>query len=360
MRNFGAFIVSLSRWYVRDAMEILVEYSSPNLVELHLDDYTFTDELALTMRPLFGHLHKLTISRCSLGESFWRLLPLWALQLEELEIRHFYSQSCGEITLGFDGLHQPIRKLKKISFFSCAFVRNNDIEGILMHNSQLKAIELISCCNLDDGVLQSIAEYIPTVECLRIDQPRITNCHYFGQLSHLKSLHLTFDDCDSSIVSIVHEMNAAKISLEYFYLRSSKIIHKTDEFIAEISKWKTLKTLKLIRVNGLTATHVIDICKHLSELIELELKLGNHTAGNMVNLLRNTSKLQSLKLTKINLAEKLVLDVDSYTRIADILKKRDNRYCLKIRLHRYGYVANIPIDLARAHKDLLSIEVFHY
>lgn len=95
MRRIGSLIVSLRCWWRNEFIKLLVQYSSSNLVELHLMRIDITDEIAQEMKPLFRHLRKIKFHSCAFGEFFWETLPSGSQCLEKLEFirpRRLYSE----------------------------------------------------------------------------------------------------------------------------------------------------------------------------------------------------------------------------------------------------------------------------
>lgn len=354
MRNFGASIVSFRSWYSQiDFITLLTQNNCPNLIELELDSYIDIDDFAFRMRSVLERLQKLKLICCAFSKSFWKALPLWALEMKDLEISHTSIKNA----VHFEGLHQPFRKLEKISFVGVNELRNKYVGGILKHNSQLKEIVLYWCRDLDDRILQSIVKYVPNIESIETNAVnKIGSSKYFGQMNDLKYLMLGHGSF--LMAAAVCEMGAANVPLRHLHLCRLNVYGATAKFIAGISKLKQLQTLKLTLPEGLYAAHFSTICTHLTQLTKLELEVDlKLTARNILELIRNARRLLALTITALDLDEPVVFDADIYSRIIIVLEGKRQKSPLKIILNNEAYTVNIPNEMARAHKDSLSIVI---
>lgn len=377
LRNFGAFARSIynvngycfrncrSEYHIR-TFELISGHCSASLIELHLVKCNITDAIAIIMRPVLANLQKLTLREGSFSHLFLNMLPLWAPKLRELKFIRMCGQSATDEVIRFDGLQQSYPKLRMLSFSNVDYVRNKDIDGFLIRNSHLKKIELVVCRNVDDHILQSIAEHVPQLETIRFDQccpNNDCNVQYFARLSCLCSLEISNLSRDSAsyAIAIVCKIGTAGIPIRHVTLSNIEFSGGNVHFVDAISKLKHLGTLRIDKFAGLAAAEIRQICKSLRELTEIYL-IGNEftlTADNLMELIRYSENLKSLYFLKQRFmidAERNHIDADTYAKIVRILEERRERSHLLLCLSSPTlHTANIPADFIRKHNHLLTL-----
>lgn len=364
LRNFGAFVKSMKVYggyipnsrakYQKRLIEFLSMYWTEMSIEFEISEFDITDEIALLMLPTLARMRKLQFSHCKLNALMLRNLPLWSPKLRQLKFVANYFQTN---VLTFNALHQKFPKLKLISFISENSVNNIGVEQYLEQNPQLKQLEIIECCGIDDNVSQSIAKYLPKLERITFFSDKRThreNIENFDQLRNLKSLTLQLSNDPQFIPLFVQQITSDNYQLEFLDLGSFDLLHDSQQFIDGISKLKKLKTLLLYDVTHMTAFHLIEICKHLKELMEIQLKrtIPKMTEDNLLELIQNAEKLQKFVLYKPT-----IITDDTFNKLVKIVEQRHEKIKLNILVNSDAFTAKIPAELIRAASSLLTVQI---
>lgn len=75
----------------------------------------------------------------------------------------------------------------------------------------------------------------------------------------------------SFAVAALHEMAAAKIQLEKLIMPSLKFNRNANKFVDAVSQLKSLESLEIQLMQGLTDVHRIDVVKRLVKLTSLDI-----------------------------------------------------------------------------------------
>lgn len=374
--NFGAYTKSIynvngdgdcdsvcrSKYHIRN-FELISLHCSESLVELDLFKYNVTDAIAIIMRPVFARLETLTLRQCRFSDSFLNVLPIWAPELRDLRFLHINKQ------IRFYGLRETYRKLTKLTFVNVDYVNNEDFDGFLMLTPRLKQIEMLSCRNIDDEILQSIVVHVPQIEAVRFSNCRASNVsrvQCFNQLFNLRSLELNRSTLlkESAIyfISIANEIDAAQIPIRHLKLSNFDCFDRNGEFVDAISKLRNLETLKIVGVVGLGAQDICKICKSLNELRKIELVGNGHKmdAYDLVDLIWYSEKLKLLRYMDgcvRNSGQKNHIDADTYIQFVQTIQKRQERDHLVIMLSNSQYTVDLPAELRKQYNHLLALIV---
>lgn len=332
-------------------MELIVKYCSGTLTGLAFSGIDLTDEMLRLIRPMLGRLQKLGLFEVTIGESFVNMLPLWSPELRVLTLllRDNRNATAETSAMRFDGLHQPFKKLQKISLYFAGTLKSVDIEEMLKANPQLKEIELGRCRNLDNQVVRSIVNCTPDIETLNLDPKFLEqgDASHFGLLRNLKILTFGFSDPPSDlehIVSAIREIGQANIPLKKLRLYNTYCDLYADQFVEELSKLKTLEMLVLSHVPGYTKSHIQNICKYCPELREMVLQSGLILNPDFISeVIRTASdKLELLSISPEKMQPgKIMVDIGSYEKWAEIVEKRHKKTHLQIHLHGALYTTNM-------------------
>lgn len=221
-----------------------------------------------------------------------------------------------------------------------------------------KTFTLYNNAPFEDGILQSI-KYAPGIEEIDLVtySEYIThgyNAEYLGQLRELKSLEIHAKD-KQYVVSAIHEIAKAKIALEYLRLGQFDLRPVVPQFIEQISRLENLKTLRCSFIKNMRASHVIEICKKLKELSEIDilaidLKMN---ADSLLELIRHAKKLKKFEYD-ISLEDFLrhrdrkpeKLDVECIEKLAKIVGQRNQRNNVVLLLNRLYFT--LPAESTRA------------
>lgn len=239
LRNFGAFIKVIklfpqycaevpSKYHVRFT-RMLNRYCRGTLDELHIYQIVINDEIALLLQPVLWNLRKFSINDSWLAKSFTKMLPKCAPKCQELKfslVQEFKGFTAPKL-LPFDTLPK-LMELEKLCLDQVnEKVYVNLIEDIVKLSPQLKSIELKDCRSADN------------------------NTSYFA--------------------AVFRDISTAQIPLEYLGLVEVDLYGEDNRIADEISRIKTLKTLRLTDVINLTPAQFLVICKNLAELTEIRI-----------------------------------------------------------------------------------------
>lgn len=366
MRNFGAVIENLRvgfcdypEEYHTEIIDLLVRYCSEKLAELCLWELNITYPIARKMQPMLRSLRKLELYGCEFCNNFLKMLPKWAPNIEKLTLRGDEEKS-GRFK--WTSLFQNFPKMENI-VIDDLIVTNADIEGIVSHNPQLKKLKLLSRKRIDGRILQFIAEHLPRIEKLHLKNAvttEKTNVRYLSQLRNLESLHIIRGKLE------VWEIDFENLPLEYLGLEGIDFGANADRLIVEISKLKKLKHLEMESNRGLTASHIIDICKQHSELTELTLVENTNIVldvDDLWNILQNAEKLEKLyyahhaqrRMGGIN--KMFYIDVDAFNVLLNIIQMRCHKVHLEIFSNLYDEL-EIPRELMKLHEKKIEITMY--
>lgn len=360
LRNFGASVISFIetedlpydrlvteslRKYQRNIIELLIQYCGENLIELKLCHFNMTNEIAIIMRPLLGHLQKFELH----WVSHLRMLSAWCPELRELHLR--------DTVVNQKGWNQRFQKLTKMAYFGC------DMDGIkefVRRNPQLKSFE-IGGYNVETPIFQIVGEHATEIENLIVGVGLLgseypVRAGYFDRLRNLNSVTITDDRSQHFLTAAINDIAAADISLKKLCGKASREVLKVDQLVEGISKLKTLETLEL-KVVGLRTRDVIHICKQLSKLSKLRIRIsGELTIEYLLYLIRIAENLQWLFVSIIKCNKTNCIDASAYKELLQIVEKRAfGKRHLEIILPGNCYSRNIPGELAKTHKNSLSI-----
>lgn len=108
-----------------------------------------------------------------------------------------------------------------------------------------------------------------------------------------------------------------------------------------------------------------DIFKRLPRLCQVHINVLSQqhiTIYNILEWINVAENLQSLTLIRLNSTsrhnQKLDFSVDTFRNLLEIVEKRCRKTHLDIKLSVCSFVINVPSDLARAHKELVSISSY--
>lgn len=217
-------------------------------------------------------------------------------------------------------------------------VDNEIFEKALENSPQLKKIELIYCRKIDDRILPLIAARVPQIESLQFSLVNVgisfgTNVMCLNRLNNLKTLAI---DCKyEAISSAIIALAAANIQLEHLKIENPHI-PDIDVFFDGISKFKTLKSLKLFGFGvGIDFRHVIQIAENFIDLTELQLSNSIElNADKLLQLIRINKKLQHFYYRKYP-SENIYIDGNRQTELMKIADERCKKIHLKISESKY-------------------------
>lgn len=353
--------------------------SSGTLRTLYICGFIITDEIAYAMRALLQQLRKLNLKHCECSDSFGKMM----MPSPELKILYCHSIVLEKHKKGLANIIcQPFKKLVSITFIG-VYMMNNEFEEFLKLNSQLKKIVLMDHWYVVDNIFESINKHVPSIETIETDRLYTDIFIPFEKFNNLNTLKLySCTDNGNAHASIDYYMpdflvqiHVARIPLQRLFMcfrfiktegERNLFTNRSNGLIDSISKLNTLKTLSL-EINPLEASHVLDICKHLTELRKLFL-LNNGLrmiAIDLVKLLEYAGKLEVLchidepKYYNGMIDEQVSIDADIYMKMVQVVQQRDEKKHLSLQLSPALFTReNKSKDLIRAHSDILTLTVF--
>lgn len=361
-RNFGPYIKSLNmeqqrwHWLWRDS------YESRKVSDL-LNRYCYS-----------GSLIKLRMFYSSRLTEWLHRYPFFQ-QMEQL----IFEKSSKF------RLDRTYTNLTAISIELNFDITNEGVEKLLKLNPQLKKVGFVRCSNLNDHIFQSIVNHVPGIESIRMDEAILNGpaIKCVGKLRKLKSLELTTEKQDyfAYFSSILREIREADIPLEnldlFLFGDFGPHTHppNTGRFIDEICKLKTLKVLRLHRIIKITQSHIINICRSLSELTEFcyaepEYRAHYMTSELVLEIVKNAENLQSL-LCYVACREgwgihyplpdieenSIGIGVDAFMQMVQVVKRRRERMHLSVILDAHRFTANLRQESTHKYADILTLSV---
>lgn len=349
---------------LRGIIQLINRYCKVPAIDLNLSMFVLGDDIVDDMRPLFERLRTFSSFGCVCSELWLREFALRSQELRELNL--YSIDAFANEGWSFGGLHQPFRKLTKITFESFGKLSNYDIEEILKRNPQLKEICFRSCLNINDNILHYIAEYVPGIESLFIFWQinfcyKRKNLKYLGQLKNLSNLSLSTSPFNQNsqfpdlLLSLVCELANAEIPLKKLALSGDlQLPGGVGQFVDGILKLGQLETLYLGLVDGLNVAHAIEFCVRLKELSLNLYPLP--TASDLLAIVRNAEKLECLCLEQVSKCNTINIDVETFRKMVEMVEQRPIKTHLNLDLRGNYSGVGIPSDeLARAKNSLTLI-----
>lgn len=368
LRKFGAIIGSVrvngrctrksQKMYQKRVMRLLAQHCVGERIELMLMNYDINDQIFRILLPLIGRVQKLKYIGCRFGTAFLSL-PTPSPELRELDYEWCNNTNVKDNQFGaFDWSFQ---QLNSIRLKQIANVNRIDIEAFMRRNPQLKKIEVLFCPKLGDSIFQTIAIYVPEIEELNFasaNMVNVENLEYVGRLRKLKSLTISLPGYRYYIQLMVHEIASANIGLEFLDLTGLNVRY-TQQFIEGISKLKKLKSLRLTRVGNLTASHVVEMCKPLDELLEIKMSVDdfNMTIDDILTFIGNAGQLRMFDIAGCTWSGQTILDADTIKKIINIANQRREKTPLTLRLDKRTFIADIPAELIAAGSSSLILQI---
>lgn len=328
IRKFGVFIKSIdvgSGYYGHSGLS-LNQCCGATLTEIVIERYTLTSREMSFLQPLLPRLRKLTLKHCNMSHSFLNVMLKWS---PELHVLSFISKQRGNV-----------------QYFSF-------VGFVIKWSPQQKEIEVTG----HDDILQLGAEQALQIASIGY---KIVNTHEaysdgsWQYIDSKKMARITFKLC---------EVGADNVSSELFHLNVTWIDHgySGDQFVDEILKMQKITKLVVKDVQCFTVTHIVRMCRDLSELSDLYLAEYNgkcqFSIDDLLAFVRNARKLKVLCYDGLCRKEKIHIDAITYKKMVDIVMQRPEKTHLKILLNAFTAKQRIPDEMINEHKNLLTIVI---
>lgn len=356
LRTFGANIGSLEIVSPRNqerVMALALRYCGPSLHRLYLGDMEIESNLLIqNLRPLCSHLRYLKINACKLP--LLRLMS-FCLELKELRLSEVNVLDADIVGTAFQ---QNYPKLETAAFDSVKNLTETHYVEFLKMNRQLKSAEVPL---IDASILRAIAE------CDLLEELEL---HFESEDTEDESEGIDLDSDDISIKSKALKRLSLDGDHAPHNLRTTRAILKavasaqledlgfccvplTENFVIETIC--NIETLKQLVLEG-TAIHydqLLRVCNSLPHLEKLCIRLCHETFESddqLVSIIESAKNLRRLEICE------LLVDVNTFQKIVDILSQREKRIPLSI-IWWTHLVSGVPSkEFMDAHKELLTIE----
>lgn len=329
LERFGQFIVNLRVSYIEIqtidndfVLELISKYCKGRLDILKLENFELKGRILKKMRSLFARLQKIYLRGCTFTSPFFRHLG-FCNKLKKLKFSD-YSE-CSDCRLFTFNLPE----LETISFKNFDGFGLNQMVKFLEQNPQLKKVSIVNCESIESSILPEIARRIPLVEKISFKESRdYSSPHFRKNAMHLKQLSslkkLKIDCADNPVGSVFNEIANAKVPLDYLEIRHCSA---NRQLVNSISNMNTLKTLNLIQIDTMVASHLHEMCYNLPELTRLVVdKCPDLNTDGLLKLVRKAKKLQEINLLRTTTE----INDESFKTLLKIIEKRTESHPLKI------------------------------
>lgn len=357
LRTFGAHIDLLgivSPQSQERVMALALRYCGPSLHRLYLEDMDIESDLSIqTLRLLCTRLHYLKIDDCELP-----LLRLMSFCLELKEL-HLSEVNVVDADIACSAFQQNYPQLETATFYCVTNLTATHYVEFLKMNRQLKCLKVTL---KDVSILHAIAE------CVLLEELEL---HFEIEDTEDESVGIDLDSDDISIKlkglkrfsligdSTAHHMRSASTILKAVagaqleYLGFSFIPLNGNPIIETICNIETIKQLDL---EGTTIQYdqLLRVCNSLPHLEKLHMRFCHETFESndqLVSIIKSAKNLRRLEIGE------LLVDVDTFQKIVDILSQREKRIPLNIIRWTHQADEEPSNEFMDAHKELLTIEI---
>lgn len=359
LRKFGPAINSLEVRFSKNPfmnsqriMETIVQHCGETLIDLRLEDFTFTSDMISSLESLIKRSRILRTVHCQNDASEMLSLCTEFRTLSMVNVQNIYSKHLNFL------IPLTILRLKSLNIIRCHSIQNGTIEKFLHANPQLEEVKIEWCDQITDRIFESVAKYAPQIEKFsmrsydRLDF--VKSAVHFKKLTALKWLEIY---CGNELISpVINELAAAHVPLKCLIL---------SEFIASrklfngISQLKQLETLQFF--NG-TNVHlhirgIVQMVGCLTKLSDLRFfGFHNLTTTDFLKIIRCAPKLRHLQFFPNQ-----TFGIDLYLEICELVRKREEMCRLEINLQSdvqsnlQSSSPFIPEELLEANSHLLKI-----
>lgn len=356
-RNFAKFVNTLKltqNVFEDDDGEALLKmvnkYFTGTLTELFMYGFNINRALSYALRPLFARLVKLVIYNVHGTKALRNLLAVCD-ELKSLRIGHCFM-------VHKESLTQHFAKLESLEFDGIFGLWPEILSQVLILNPNLQSLKIAHTHmpHLTSQIYPIISELLPKLQRFYYNSPIDTsgdpeidkNVQSLMNMKSLKTLQL---NCEIlSVQSLVDSLLEQKTVIEKFGIIGGTI---DKEICAKLSKWSHLTALHLI---GTKMDHMklIDLAKVLPRLAELYIQnLDGVNMNALERMLPHANNLHTLDIVSIK--SDMVMSIDNYNTVLNIVKNRANGIKLTINMHGKRNVS-VPRSLIQTNCYWLDIK----
>lgn len=296
----------------------------------------------------YERLESLTLDDCSVTRAWINMPKLTVLKLSTVIFRRWPMEYVSRENRDWD-FYQPPKpiplpfnrfgKLKELQLIDVN-LDNPAAEKLLKSNSNhLQKLSIVKCREISPFIFGAVGK-LPNLIEFEYKSQKFGNNSNFSSLISLKKLKvLKLFHSSVSIPELVDRFIANQIRIEHLELGLSNFTAKAAE---SIQKMSTIKILKLIEMNGLNESHIINMAGQLRVLEELHIKSkAIFTQNGIADIVRAASRLVCLKID----APGFILDVGMYQTILTAIQERANPNKLEFTIIGDVKQVFVPIDI---------------
>lgn len=267
----------------QDIQELIVRYCSGTLTELTLAHFKI--KRVEMWQPLFAGLRKLRLHRCRFTDQFVQMLA-FCTELEQMD----WNTSTIDINWS---LRFPLSKLKIFRVNEVVGITTDTMTTFLQLNPQLKEIAVTKCVGVENRIFEEIARNVPQIESMAFIGS--ISSKFFGCVLGLRRLKTLRIDCGNNekISRAFSKSISTGLRLEHLDLVCCV---SSGRLFENISKMKTMKSLGLYSISGMSINQLLDVVQNLENLTHLRIVewIGLNTEGllEMVRVAKNVHQLQ--------------------------------------------------------------------
>lgn len=279
-----------------------------NLKDLTLKDFSMWG----LDRNFYKKLKILTLENCSVSRNWCKMPQLETLKLDQVIFRRWPEHTS-----------VPVQRFGGLKEVQCSDVniQNEDLKNLIKSNPKLKRLSVIKSYESSPKffsalpILMNLEEF----EFKKLQGCRMSD-HELNSLVNLKKLKtLKFSYKNYSALELVNGFIKNDIGIENLELSNGRFDDKAADRISEL---QTLKVLKLNDMNGLNASHLIQMANALKMLEELQIKTDSHITQDDIKEIVDAAK--HLKCLKIDVP-KFALDVVTYRALLVTIQEREKQ-----------------------------------
>lgn len=369
LRNFGSKIdtISLDKFSTSNQFDVLtlIYQFCRGLKSLILTNFVFPDHLNAS-HLLFGQLEQLMFIGCRFSKSH---LECILSQCTKLRLLDFDGCVC-EMPLISDPHVSDLPQIPQLfhAWFNRCIIPDADMSGFISSQKTLKSLSIVKCFTNKHAfkTIYAIGAKMKELEALEFDEDQ--NQRMMNHFMHdaicitdepfqLKSLE--FNCSTKPVTQLLQTLVEKRAPIKRLKLKRSGLNSDEMKYIIEM---KQIEVLDIFDCNLIEAT-MKELATSLPNLQKLHLtqascaakRMRNVTIEHVKNMLVLAERLTFLQLV---LMDGVNINVKEYDELLAIIKKRQERSKLVIRLlHSSGHL-NVPEAILLQNRDILDIKEY--